>query len=450
MRSIHSYLKKVAFIILILAPAIYIFYLINLYGINVPFWDEWEFVPFLVKAHAGTLKFFDLWVQHNEHRMLFPRLIMLSIIYASNWNITYQLYANFILAALTFFVLYLLLRSTFNGQIPKWLLVILSLLIFSPAQWENWAGGLTILFFLNVLSMVIATYALIRWGGQKKGLIVAMIFAVVASYSTNNGLLTWIAVAPIFVRKIWRKGHIIAWIFAFILTVIFYYCGYTKPSNHPSLLAFVHHPYDFAKFVLAYIGAPLGRGCGTRCSICLGALLLSTLGAGALYFWLSYKERVDKILPWLAIGLYAFLTDLATGVGRIGFGLRQSLSDRYATFSTLFTISALVVAALLMFNYRERNRRAPAKVSVVTVCILLSLVTFYALTFFHGVMKLKSNKAWIDSGKKCLLSMELASDECLQALYPDSTRLKERVGMLKDSGLLERMWWYQDARAGKK
>ena len=31
------------------------------YGVNVPFWDQWEFVKLLDKAAAGQLEFRDFW-----------------------------------------------------------------------------------------------------------------------------------------------------------------------------------------------------------------------------------------------------------------------------------------------------------------------------------------------------------------------------------------------------
>ena len=47
-------------------PILFIFYFVYRYGITVPFWDEWEFVPVLEKFHNHTLTLRDFWEQHND------------------------------------------------------------------------------------------------------------------------------------------------------------------------------------------------------------------------------------------------------------------------------------------------------------------------------------------------------------------------------------------------
>jgi hypothetical protein len=46
------------------------------YGSDVPFFDEWDIVPFLTgeKVTAAWL-----WAQHNEHRIPIPKLVLLAL-----------------------------------------------------------------------------------------------------------------------------------------------------------------------------------------------------------------------------------------------------------------------------------------------------------------------------------------------------------------------------------
>ena len=53
--------------------------LILRYTVNVPHWDEFEWAPLILHLHAGTLTFSELWIQHNDHRMFFGRLIALGL-----------------------------------------------------------------------------------------------------------------------------------------------------------------------------------------------------------------------------------------------------------------------------------------------------------------------------------------------------------------------------------
>ena len=46
--------------------------LIQYYGVDVPYQDQWELIPKLEKWANQTLTINDLHKQHNEHRMVFP------------------------------------------------------------------------------------------------------------------------------------------------------------------------------------------------------------------------------------------------------------------------------------------------------------------------------------------------------------------------------------------
>src|SRR5438876_11379636 len=69
-----------------LLPSAIMLGLIAHYGVNVPFWDEWSLVSFFEKAHDHALTFRDFVVQHNEHRIVFPKLIFLLLYRSSLWT----------------------------------------------------------------------------------------------------------------------------------------------------------------------------------------------------------------------------------------------------------------------------------------------------------------------------------------------------------------------------
>ncbi|MEO8349442.1 MAG: hypothetical protein ABI610_11060, partial [Acidobacteriota bacterium] len=48
-------------------------------ALDVPLIDQWSFVPMIERFYTGTLTAFDLWSQHGEHRLIFPRLVMLGL-----------------------------------------------------------------------------------------------------------------------------------------------------------------------------------------------------------------------------------------------------------------------------------------------------------------------------------------------------------------------------------
>ncbi|MFM6192415.1 MAG: hypothetical protein ACKPFB_21235, partial [Planktothrix sp.] len=61
------------------------------FGVNVPFYDQWVLPALFEKTATGTLAFKDLFELHNNHRILFPRLIFIGLGFISNWNIKLEL-----------------------------------------------------------------------------------------------------------------------------------------------------------------------------------------------------------------------------------------------------------------------------------------------------------------------------------------------------------------------
>ena len=62
---------------------------------DTPFWDEWNgTAPLFEKMAAGTLGVADFFAQHNEHRILFPRLIFFGLGRLTHWNIRAELFVS--------------------------------------------------------------------------------------------------------------------------------------------------------------------------------------------------------------------------------------------------------------------------------------------------------------------------------------------------------------------
>ncbi len=76
-------------------PALYLLADIHAFAVNVPFMDDWQFVPLLEKTKSGTLTFQDLWAPHDEHRLLLPRIIIIVSMFATGGDYRVQSYITF-------------------------------------------------------------------------------------------------------------------------------------------------------------------------------------------------------------------------------------------------------------------------------------------------------------------------------------------------------------------
>src|SRR5918912_793548 len=57
----------------VLIPAALPYLYVHTFGVNVVFADAWDMVLVFRKFSSGRLAFADLYAQHNEHRMFFPK-----------------------------------------------------------------------------------------------------------------------------------------------------------------------------------------------------------------------------------------------------------------------------------------------------------------------------------------------------------------------------------------
>ena len=151
-----EYIKKKSYICIAFISALLVLYFIWNYAQKVPFWDQWEFVPVLEKLHYHTLKFADLWQQHNEHRILFPKILMLILAYFSGWNFFVEFCAILVISAINLFLLYSILDKTIDSRKSIVLKIIMPLLIFSMIQYENWSCSWQIQIYMSVFGAIIA------------------------------------------------------------------------------------------------------------------------------------------------------------------------------------------------------------------------------------------------------------------------------------------------------
>src|SRR6266516_2863532 len=119
---------------LALIPAAAAFLYVGVYGVNAPVEDQWETVRLLLADSAGRLSFTDLVAQHNEHRILFPRLVMLALAKTTRYDTVAEMWVTECALLLALAVLVLALRRTFARGPLLILLPVVAFLVFSFRQ----------------------------------------------------------------------------------------------------------------------------------------------------------------------------------------------------------------------------------------------------------------------------------------------------------------------------
>ncbi|TFG45531.1 MAG: hypothetical protein E4H40_08190, partial [Candidatus Brocadiia bacterium] len=405
----------VAFAIL-LPPAI-VFSFVSKLGITIPFWDQWEFVPLLEKLYNHTLTFGDVWKPHNEHRIIFPQALMLILAYLSGWNISLELGASFVLAFLTLLCLLSILRNTSESPPSPWLKIIISCLVFSMVQSENWCWGWQIQIFMSIFGTVAAVCALTKWPGRYLGLVLAILAAILSRYSFNIGLITWpVIFLLLLLQKKYRPIHFMIFILSGLTTVALYYYNYTLPSDHQPLFFFLDHPWGYIRYVLTYLGASLGP---TPVLSLVMALIILFLAAFAVFeIRRIKKQKLLTLAPWLVLAVYPCIAAIITGLGRAALGWQQALASRYTTITVILVISTIMLVGNAIKLSLNINRKKQLKTVVFAAVVVCVFIVSYGYSYLYGINFQQQMSRYVMESAFCLNYPYNADPAALVRLYP--------------------------------
>ena len=406
--------------LLALSPPLFLARLIWRYGVDIPYADEWLWTPFLFKAHEHSLTLADLFAQHNEHRYFFPKLLLLILAPLTSGNTKGAMFFSLGLAALTSAALWYLLQRTVPITANKRLLLltVFNLVLFSPVQWENWMWGYQfVLFFCNLLLAAGICVSISRYSLRTK-FFLCLAIAAVATFSFGGGILAWPLTFPLALalEPSLRKSKIIGWLSAWLCaagaTVMLYFFHYTKPPEHPPLIA-SSHPGDYFLYVTTFLGGHLSKADLTK-SILVAAengTLLLLLYLGGL-FWTIRSRDADfrkKMLPWLGLGGVAVLNACLAAATRVGFGVNQALDSRYTTFSLVVSLSVIGMFAVTTTTRLNKEANRPAFglkwigiAWLLTACPTLLFIS-YLNACWSGIGSMQESRISRLHGKAALL-----------------------------------------------
>lgn len=373
---------RVAFLILAaIAPIVLLIGCIARYGVNVPVGDEWALVPLFEKWRGGQLTFADLYQQHNEHRILLPKLIYLAFAELTGWNLRAEMFFSVLLCVGTSAGIYALLRRTVGGGQGGLLLLCgaANLLMFSPAQAQNWLWGFQLQMFIPNLCLVatlvvLASDAAWRW---KFGASVLLIMA--ATFSFGSGLLLW----PVVALFLWMRGEgrsrIVAWLVAAAAVAALYFPGYYRVPAAQPLTGWLDYPAYF----LVFLGGALTRGDEGQLlfgAIALGLVALLLYAAMALHFVRAGAVPLRDAAPWLALGVYVIGSAALAAYSRVNWGPKQAMDTRYVTSSSYLYLALIALAAIAARQFEQRGGEAMrhGRTVLITAIVSLALVAYPA------------------------------------------------------------------------
>lgn len=445
--KLKKWLKITIFLALTLLPLIFTIFSVASYGFNFPFWDQWELIPLLASSFEGNFKFSDLLAWHNEHRPFFPRLIMLLIAYPTRWNISYELITNLILSVLLFTTLLLQIKKTVQEtKATKLFLLVplISILVFSMSQWENFVWGWQIQIWLTVLSSTAGIFILTNHTRSYKRLFTSLTFGIVSLYSFSTGISYLLTGLIILITEARNKNGFfrpLIWLLASILLLL----TYVYRLDNALVNVYFRGPVDLSSFtleplkfllsfmlyLLVFFGSPLSVasqllaiGIGTLCVLLIFSLPLILLK--------HFKYSIAA--PYIFLNVFVIGTAIMIALARTNLGILQALASRYTTFSLLAWFSNITMLSLLLFKTKTfknlENRQFFQKT------ILAGLVTIIVLVLVSsilGILELKKIYKILARYQRELVESQNLQTSSLpyHHIYPDKEILKERVILLR-------------------
>jgi hypothetical protein len=444
----RRWFAAVALIALALPPAA-VLHLIASRAVNVPYSDEWSLVLFVLKAHAGTVSWSDLWAQHNEHRIVSLRLISLLLLPFTGFNlVTYMLIA-FAMATTSLMLMWRALRWTFPaapGELPLALSIVVSLFVFSLVQWETWIHSMPALQGqLTTLCAAVTVWALSRWPQRPLALVVSGLATVLSMTALASGLLLWCAVIVTQVLHRWARREVVRGVAlsgsgVLLVMVAAYFSAYTRPSWHPDPLASLQTPFALLPFIAAYLAMPVAYGRSGSLAADIG-VVASAVSAVLLILTVIDSRRAPgrsaDAVPWMTLWLYSVGVAIVTAAGRAGLGLGAAFAPRYAAAASLFWVASAVIGALWWRRHREalpRPWRIAATVGAGACCALV--MAEYGRAYRTGRQIAIDYSARLVVAETNLKQLESAPPSVFEFLYPPSPSIARRYsGLLRYAGL---------------
>jgi len=415
----------------VLIPAALPYLYVHAFGVNVVFADAWDMVLVFRKWFSGRLAFADLYAQHVEHRMFFPRGVELLLGSLTRYNNVAEMYLIVSCFLITAAVLLLAFRREIG--LPLIFFVPVALLIFSFRQYENMLFGFQISFAFTQTFGVLALYLLYsssRHNFRVHAFVAALGSATIASFSTAQGLLVWPAgLLGLLLGSVATSGKKVfvgIWGIVGVAEWVAYFVDYKTPRGHPPLLHAVSHIGTATEYFLTLLGSALfwqpdHAFSGGLVIGCLAlAMFLATYGRGVL------REHSF----WVSLFFYSLFILATITLGRLGmFGVWQAAISRYTTFSILAVASVYTMLAKMVF---ARSSGVGRTVLLITLFGTVLLST--GISYRNGVEVGRVQEASRERAAYVLKTYKSQPDVRLAALYPRPETVRRRAPVLQRLG----------------
>jgi hypothetical protein len=342
------------------------------FGINVIINDEWDMVPIYKKMIDGNLNLTDLFAQHNEHRIFFPRLAMLAIERLTAFNTVAEMYLSWILVSVSTSIIFFMFWTASGRRKDLTVLAMflpISLLMLSFRQEEAILWGFTCQIYFALFGTIAAFYLLDKSVSNGRLLPLSILGGIVASYSFLVGLAVWpaglIQIALCMTDRTRRIKMLIAWIVSSLVVTGLYFHHFHVTSE----AAISRSPMRLIEYVFAVVGAPFTF----ELAYLAASIGIVVVLVAFLVFYQAWSARIIRANSvWVSCIVFAAISALTFALGRSGIGPTQALSSRYTPITVLGIVGLYSLAVSVSKHYNGIGKKLG--VHALLTLILLGLI----------------------------------------------------------------------------
>ena len=360
--------QKVLNLISILIPCGIIlnyFYIINKYSINFPFLDDFhailDFLNKFILHPELHERIKELFSQHNEHRILFVKVIVLIQYYLLD-QLNFKVFIIIGNSSLVLTLIFLYKSFIFKHKVHLLYYIPISIILFNLRYWETSFWAMSSIQNLWVICFALMSlFFLFR--DAPYSIYLSILFACIASFTSANGMITFLAgTIVLIINKEFLIKKKFLWILSGIIVMAIYFYTYKKPSYHPEIIKpLLDNPLGFLGYVFAFLGDLFTDNLKYAVCIGIGIVLF-------IIFITINKYYIENPIIYSLI-IFILITSVLAALTRFGFGMGQALSPRYTIYSTLLVICCYLSFVTMM--YRKIN--------------IFLLIIFTALAFIFNI-----------------------------------------------------------------
>jgi len=334
-------------------------------AINAPYWDDFDcllkFLNYFLESDSIGEKFGHLIVQHNEHRLIFLRLVAVSVFHLKG-DLDFRLLCytgNAALAAIAFF-LFLAFKTRKTFKILCFCPVLF--LLFQPQHYDSvlWPTAL-FSYFYSLLFSLITLYFLRKSGWFS--FVSASLFGILAAFSQSNGLLVFVVgLGLLLVIKRYKSAGL--WLLISGLVWSGYFIGYSRLPGNPPLGEALLNVKAWISYIFCFAGSAPGF------SLLYPSLLLG-IGIILWFIFLTARKYYQDNPTLYFLFLFVLLTTALNALFRSWKGVEFVLiQPRYKFISVCAVI--LVYLSMCEIVKRKKHRLALALTGLVAASLFFA------------------------------------------------------------------------------